>query len=422
MSLQINNTIKPHCAVILGGYVNGYNIIRELHEKGVRDIVLLDHAKRLASRSNKISAFRLIEKNDSASLLAALSDIHKQYDYLVLFPSEDAGMELLAKEYKELKEFCFIPFNPNNISQYSDKRQQYLACEALSVPYPKTESVNTVQDIEKIYGLPFPVVIKPGAKKVSISSVFRSLRFDNSEDVRRHHKLIAGFIEQGASFLVSEVIPGDGSNIYSYMGYRTRDGRILNEWVGRKLSQYPNDFGVFASASNECPDIVAEQGRALLHGMDLWGIAQPEFKYDSRDGRYKLMEINLRSMMWNRVGNRSGVNIQFTQYLDALGADVPRQHQARDRIIHFVYLKHELENLLMRPGYLKVFRYNLFAGDERTFAVFDAGDLWPFFYDLKVCLRSCLSIVVTQKILRCLTQCWGVSGFLKKWRDKLART
>ena len=64
------------------------------------------------------------------------------------------------------------------------------------------------------------------------------------------------------------------------------------------------------------------QGRKLLNGMDIKGIAQPEFKYDFRDQKYKLMEINLRSMMWHRVGNLSGVNLQYSQYLDALGEKV----------------------------------------------------------------------------------------------------
>ena len=49
---------KSPCAVVLGSYVNGYNIVRELHEKGVRDIVLLDHVPGLGARSNKIVRFQ----------------------------------------------------------------------------------------------------------------------------------------------------------------------------------------------------------------------------------------------------------------------------------------------------------------------------------------------------------------------------
>ena len=64
--------------------------------------------------------------------------------------------------------------------------------------------------------------------------------------------------------MASEIIPGDGSNIYAYVGYRSKSGKIINEWTGRKLSQYPDDFGVFSSASNEAPDDVLIQGEYYL--------------------------------------------------------------------------------------------------------------------------------------------------------------
>lgn len=410
------------CAVILGGYINGYNIIRELHEKGVRDIILIDHTERLASLSNKITRFRRVAKNNATSLFEALLDIHKDFDFLILFPSEDLNLELLASHYDALAEFCFLPFNPRNLKQCSDKRYQYQMCEALGVPYPRTVYVNAASDIDAIRSLPFPVLVKPGTRQDFVSPVFRSLRLMDLQDLERNRQRISDFVTQGQTFLASEIVPGDGSNIYSYMGYRTRDGRILNEWIGRKLSQHPDDFGVFASASNECPDIVAEQGRTLLHGLNLWGIAQPEFKYDRRDGCYKLMEINLRSMMWHRMGNRIGVNIQYTQYRDALGQKVERQGQVRNQIIHFIYLKHELDNLLTRPGYGRIFRHNLFGGDQRTFAVFDLHDWRPFLHDLRVCLRSSCNTVVSQKILWPLARILGLNNRLKALHQRKGNT
>ena len=89
--------------------------------------------------------------------------------------------------------------------------------------------------------------------------------------------------------------------------------------------------------------------------MDIKGIAEPEFKYNSRDKKYKLMEINLRSMMWHRVGNLSGVNLQYAQYLDALGKNVNPQIQVKNKDIHFIYLNHEIINLILRRKYLPIF-------------------------------------------------------------------
>ena len=57
------------------------------------------------------------------------------------------------------------------------------------------------------------------------------------------------------------------------------------------------------------PDIVREQGQKLLKVMDLKNLS-PEFKFAERDGKYKLMEINLRSMMWHKL-EYGGVNINI---------------------------------------------------------------------------------------------------------------
>lgn len=49
------------------------------------------------------------------------------------------------------------------------------------------------------------------------------------------------------------------------------------EWDRKKLSQYPDDFGVFSSSSKEASEEVLIQGRTLPNGMNVIGIAQPEF-------------------------------------------------------------------------------------------------------------------------------------------------
>jgi predicted ATP-grasp superfamily ATP-dependent carboligase len=142
---------------------------------------------------------------------------------------------------------------------------------------------------------------------------------------------------------------------------------------------------------------VKEQGRKLLEVMDLQGIIEPEFKYDNRDGKYKLMEINLRSMMWHRLGNLSGVNIQYSQYIDAIGSKILIQRQNQENVIHFVYFKHEILNLLNRKGYWKHFKKNVFY-TNKEFTVYDKNDLKPFFYDLKETIKGV--IIICLKLLK----------------------
>jgi len=376
-----------YCALVLGGYVNGYSIIQELHECGVGDIVLFDYDKRLAAHSNKINSFHLIGK-DEKSLRNKLFELRTRYDYIVIFPTDDLHVEILCCLYDEIESFCFLPVHKKNSIVYQDKYQQYSVCEKLDIPYPKTIRIFKIDDLHCLDQLLFPIIIKPVTRKDITSNVFRSAVIENENEIERHKLTIERLIYAGIPFLASEIIPGDGSNIYAYVGYKNKNGKILNEWTGKKLSQFPDDFGVFSSASNEAPIEILEQGRALLNGMDIFGIAEPEFKYDHRDGQYKLMEINLRSMMWHRVGNLSGVHIQYTQWSDALGKKIAKEEQNKKKIIHYAYLKHEIINIVSRKGYYKTFKHSMWDGDKTYFAVFDIHDIRPFLCDIIPILKS----------------------------------
>ncbi|MCD8410902.1 hypothetical protein [Tenacibaculum finnmarkense] len=387
--------MKTSYSLILGGYVNGYSIIQELHSKGLKNIALFDYGTSISSKSNKINYYDSIDKT-SESLKKNIFKLLEICDYIVIFPTDDLQLENLHKIFNEIKDKCFVPFNYNNIISSLDKDIQYKFCEEFKIPYPKSIVIEKNGDLIKVEKMMFPVLIKPNKRKDATTEVFRSLFLNNVTDFENNKEKLLFFLSEGIVFLVSEFIPGDDTHIYSYVGYRNKDGKILNEWIGKKLNQYPDKFGVFSSGSNQAPKIIQEQGAKLLNSMNLMGICQPEFKYDNRDGKYKLMEINLRSMMWNRVGNLLGVNIQYTQFLDATNQKNQKQSQKEDIKIHFVYLKHEVLNLIFRKKYWKFFKHNLLKADKVYFAVYNKNDLKPFLYNIinfcKTLIKRCLKL------------------------------
>lgn len=393
------NTLKNEsCAVVLGAYLNGYSIIQELNCSGVEDIVVFQYGKDVAGYSRYVKKAVTIGK-DAESLRKALFALRETYSYLVLFPTDDLQLELLKQIENEVRDFCFLPFNSENLSKSLDKSEQYKACEEIGIPYPKTLKLKEQGCLGLIVGMTFPLLIKPVTRRDLQINVFRNLKIDTLKDFEELEHDLVGYLEKGFEFLVSEIVPGDtNGTIHSYVAYISQSGKILNSWTGKKLTQFPDDYGIFSSGSNESVELVEKQGRLLVEGMNLFGIVQPEFKYDARDGQYKLMEINLRSMMWHRVGSLSGVKLQYSQWLDAIGDEVPKYEQITDEIIHFSYLKHEILNLVKRKGYYKYFKNNLFKGDKNHLGLFDLKDLKPLVYDLidtlKIVLVSLARLVV----------------------------
>lgn len=374
-------------ALVLGGYVNGYSIIRELHFCGVKNIWLFDYGKSLARQSNKIQGYSTIDSTGQ-TLRHQLLKLNKQYGYIVIYPTNDIQLELLAEIYDDIKAFCFVPFNHGNVLTSLNKYVQYSFCEANDIPYPKTQNISTVADVQKIEKMLFPVLIKPNKLYDSSVQVFRGLLIKNIEHYREQKVNFIDYMSKGVEFLASEFIPGDDTNMYSYNGYRNQQGEILNEWVGKKLTQYPDVFGMFCSATNVCPEVVRAQGRKLLECMDLKGICEPEFKYDERDGKYKLMEITIRSTMWHRLGHISGIDINYSLYLDAIGEKVPKQVQKNKQTVHLVYMKHEIINLITREKYWRHFKYNVFGCKKREFSIWDRNDVKPFIFDTYQLIKS----------------------------------
>jgi len=67
---------------------------------------------------------------------------------------------------------------------------------------------------------------------------------------------------------------------------------------------------------------VLNYSNRLIKEIGYYGYANPEFKYDVRDGQLKLMEINGRISMSNSHALRCGLNIIESLYGEALNESV----------------------------------------------------------------------------------------------------
>jgi D-aspartate ligase len=383
------------CALILGGYVNGYSIIKELYEEGIREIALFDTERSLAKYSNKVKYHAIIDKKPD-KLLSELKKLNNQYDYIVIFPTDDLQLLNLHMIYDEILNFCYVPFNRDKLIDQINKYFQYQACEKIIIPYPKTLNIKLATDLEIIDTLNFPLLIKPSSRKNFNLDVFRTLYIEVYEDYIKAKTNLIEKLKEGFEFVISEYIPGDDTNLYIYTCFRSEDSKILNEWNGKKLTQYPDAFGVFSSASNESTDTVLIQGRALVDSLDAKGIVEAEFKYDERDGQFKLMETTLRSSMPHRIGNISGVKLYETQYKYATKQEVIQYTQDKSQRIHFVLMSHEILNLVVRKGYWKHFKHNIWGGDKRDWAIFEWRDIKPFYYSLLLFLKIFIKAVLVR--------------------------
>ena len=60
----------------------------------------------------------------------------------------------------------------------------------------------------------------------------------------------------------------------------------------------------------------------FLKSLDYTGIAEIEFKYDRRDRRYKLLDVNGRFWTWSGLGHLAGVDLPYLAWRQAVGQPV----------------------------------------------------------------------------------------------------
>ena len=221
----------------------------------------------------------------------------------LLLPSNDDGVEFIARRGSELLELGYeLPeMDPELALRLIDKRATYSLARGVGLEVPRTAPTgNGGAPDAALAGLAFPCGLKPVHSH-------RFARYFDGRDPRSPtlEKLFVvnepGELETalrrsselGLEMLLTELVPGMDSELFSYVAYVDARGRILTGFTFRKLRQYPPQYGVASfTIEADFPD-VAEAGRRFLGGIGYRGPAQVEFKR-APDGVLKLIECNPR--------------------------------------------------------------------------------------------------------------------------------
>jgi predicted ATP-grasp superfamily ATP-dependent carboligase len=158
----------------------------------------------------------------------------------------------------------------------------------------------------------------------------------NSLEFCRRHGVKALLVQDKASALSSaenvtfpimlqEYIPGPATAHYFLDGFIDRNGRTCALFARRRLRMYPPKVGnsslLVSIPVQEIQPAVASL-QTILDGLHYRGIFSAEFKYDQRDGKYKILEVNARPWWYVEFAARCGVDVCTMAYRDALGMEV----------------------------------------------------------------------------------------------------
>jgi D-aspartate ligase len=308
-------------AIVLGGNFVGLGIVRSLGARGIPAWVLdADRSKSIAQFSRFTTRF--IEAKEAIVDVLLREGLEHRLNGWVLFPVVDEYVEILSANREILSSIYRVTTAPIDVTRFAlDKRLTYSRAHELGIAAPWTSLGSSVADIEA-ETIPYPVILKPALNHHFFPQTnIKALPAENASELRRGFAQMSQYIPP-QEILVQERIPGGGENQFSFAAL-CKNGGAYASLVAQRRRQYPVDFGnasTFVETTNQ--PIVEAAGRRFLQSIGFDGLAEVEFKFDPRDQKYKILDVNPRTWGWHTLGKAAGIDFPYLLWRQAVGLPV----------------------------------------------------------------------------------------------------
>jgi predicted ATP-grasp superfamily ATP-dependent carboligase len=308
--------------VVLGLGLSALGTVRSLGRAGLNPYIVCPKGD-FAGLSRWVKGRVLrVAAADQPSLVAVLENAG--LSRAVLIPCTDTWSQVVSELSKVPgSRFLTSAPDPAVVEIVVDKLRFAETVERLGVPYPPTFPLEREEQLDS---LPLSgYFMKPRHSQLFAQLYHRkALTFNDLEGARDAFRTITG---AGLGAVLQEYIPGPPTAHYFVDGFMDRNGQLAALFARRRLRMFPLDFGnstIMESVPLEEVAGATDSLGKLLPGIGYRGIFSAEFKYDERDGLFKILEVNSRPWWYIEFATLCGVDVSRLAYLDALELDVPR--------------------------------------------------------------------------------------------------
>jgi D-aspartate ligase len=364
-------------AVVFGLLHAGLAATRSLGRAGIPVSGISWDPREFGLRSRYLEDRRVVGYGDDDAVLAAVRE-EARNERVVFFPERDEHVEFALRHWDELREIADMPLPADAEAVRRLRRKDVLpvvAAEA-GVPSPGTVLADGDESVRSA-GLEPPLVVK------AVEGQAYALAFGHkaivAEDVDRALVAVREAQERGFHMIVQEIVPDSHERVYSLLTYIRRDATPLVTLVGRKVRQGPLRFGTSAVFEVDYEPRVLELGLRLLETADYTGIAHVEFAQDSRDGEFRLLEVNTRLPVWAALAAHRQLDLPRIAYDDLTGKDVAPLPTFREKLT-WIYLAKDVwvSAQMARRRELKVGEFaSRYLRGPKARATFARDDPWP---------------------------------------------
>jgi predicted ATP-grasp superfamily ATP-dependent carboligase len=305
--------------IVLGGDYAALGVIKAFAMEGIQFILLTPDPHDHACHSRFISQLVTIPNpmENSDGLLNLLMNMNEDWEKALLIPTLDEYVIFISQNRSELKKkYVFTVQEWEVTRRIIYKDLLYPHAQEIGVPAPRIFLPDSIEFLnERRSEFFYPCILK-GGDTVKFQKVYY-YKVLMVHDFQELFEMFRDTQQNNLKVMISEIIPGDDSTIFSYHCYIDSQGDVLAEMCTQKLRQCPTGFGQ-GSVVRTIPLIpeIRDQALKLLRRLSYYGEASTEFRLDYRDNKYKLMEINTRSLTYEWLFVKAGANFPYITYLD----------------------------------------------------------------------------------------------------------
>ena len=338
--------------------------------------------------------------NHKQKFIDKLSIVLKKYKYKpVIFISNDEYLSFYIQNESFIKQ-SFISLLPssNMIKSISSKYDLYKIAINNNIPVPATYLVKSLADIDKVVKikLNYPLFVKGNDVNQWRSKISSHIKGFVIKDKIALYDKLKDIISKNVYPLIQEVIIGDDCN--NFKGCVLYDEKSFCKlyFSLQKVHHYPIHYGVGShviSRKNNDLELITKK---LFSSLKYIGVGSAEFKFDNRDQKFKLIEINPRYWQQNSLADVCGLNFPYYNYLEALDINdkVKLDFQENYRWIN-LHLNFNSFLQYRREKSLTFFKWIISLRGKKIISFYDFSDFKPAVIHL---YRIILRIIV--KLLR----------------------
>ena len=242
----------------------------------------------------------------------------------VLIPTTDRTAKFVADNSAELAgDFIFPRVSAQLVHLLASKQAMFYLALSHNIPTPAAAFPESRTDVENFLERGrFPIMLKGiDGQRLWDRTGKKMFIVQSSEELLKLYDAVED--PENPNLMLQEYIPGGDDTVWMFNGYFDARSECLAGFTGKKIRQCPIHKGSTSLGICLQNSTVDETTRRFMKAIGYYGPLDIGYRYDARDGQYKVLDINPRiGATFRLFVGENGMDVARAMYLDLTGQEV----------------------------------------------------------------------------------------------------